>query len=652
MSHLVAVACLLLLSLGLSSADVTVSVDWTNVTFISKTRATLQLVINPLILRQSPIHDAVYENLRRLHTTHARYASWFPYPTLSVPSLDPPSGLSQCRDVAAGFNATLSCELGGGVIDTVEFASFGLPGGVCRSFVANDSCTAPSSMDVINKLCVGQASCSVPASADVFGSPCPGHEADYRLAVQVTCNPPQNNTYWDFTHFDRPVIDFLEATRGQHTASHPPPLSRNRTTISACALPLTAHYDVARVLIGGEPMLELCTTPDWLWDQKGQPVHHYPNDPIGEDWGYNTGNQLVDPTCEQIGQWFGRLAAWYTMGGLYDEYGNFHRSPHHYNLTMWEVLNEMEHGLDIQTYTCIYDQVVKYVRQYADPDHHIHFVGLAELDASVYGDYAYFLNTSNHLPDTPLDWISYHRYASSNSRTDPAGYESFFDQYDGFFDIVRQVELIRTSLSPSTRTHIDEIGVILPDDNDPAAVQFPTVYWNAVAASFAYLFGHLSAVGIDMVGSSQLVGYPQLYNVTNLGDLPPQYPSVSMVNWTTGAGTARVWLLDLLIRNFEEGDKLVATASTNSTDVFAQGYVRSSDSGSDVQKVLLVNKRMTARSVTVTGAAGGEMETVDEASGEKPARREKLSSDNVVLAPFAVSVVRLSNSNSGRVAME
>jgi len=129
-----------------------------------------------------------------------------------------------------------------------------------------------------------------------------------------------------------------------------------------------------------------------------------------------------------------------------------------------------------------------------------------------------------------------------------------------------------------------------------------------------------------------------------------RYPSVSMVNWTTGAGTPRVWLLDLLIRQFSVGDKLVSTVLSNSTDVYAQGYVGMNGGGSDVHKVLLVNKRMTVQSVTVKGVAGGEMETVDEKSGEQPARREKVSSDIISLAPFAVSVVRLPTSD--RVAVE
>ncbi len=66
------------------------------------------------------------------------------------------------------------------------------------------------------------------------------------------------------------------------------------------------------------------------------------------------------------------------------------------------------------------------------------------------------------------------------------------------------------------------IGIILPDDNDPNVVPFPLVYWNAAAAAYAYLFGQLAGQRVSWVGMSQLVGC-----VT-------QFPSVSMVNWTTG----------------------------------------------------------------------------------------------------------------------
>jgi len=78
--------------------------------------------------------------------------------------------------------------------------------------------------------------------------------------------------------------------------------------------------------------------------------------------------------------------------------------------------------------------------------------------------------------------------------------------------------------------HDDELGVILPNDNDPNAETPPAVYWNAAGAMFAYSFITLGAKGIDVLGQSQLVGNPAM---PQLG-LSPQYPSVALLNWTTG----------------------------------------------------------------------------------------------------------------------
>jgi hypothetical protein len=120
--------------------------------------------------------------------------------------------------------------------------------------------------------------------------------------------------------------------------------------------------------------------------------------------------------------------------------------------------------------------------------------------------YRYFLNHSNHAPDIPLDMISYHFYATSTSRTDPNGYEAFFPQLDTFTNEIKQIEQIRKALSPETRTTIDELGIILPDDNAGDAPQFPLVYWNAGGAYYAYAWAKISRQGIDVVGHSQLVG--------------------------------------------------------------------------------------------------------------------------------------------------
>lgn len=67
--------------------------------------------------------------------------------------------------------------------------------------------------------------------------------------------------------------------------------------------------------------------------------------------------------------------------------------------------------------------------------------------------------------------------------------------------------------------------------------------------------------GIDVLGQSQLVGYPAL---PHLG-LDPQFPSVALLNWTNGIGNARYWVLHMLIHNFQPGDILVETTLNEDT---------------------------------------------------------------------------------------
>ncbi len=62
---------------------------------------------------------------------------------------------------------------------------------------------------------------------------------------------------------------------------------------------------------------------------------------------------------------------------------------------------------------------------------------------------------------------------------------------------------------------------------------------------YAYLYIEAAKLGIDVVGESQLVGYPT------------QYPSVSMMNYNTTEPNPRFWVLKLLKDNFGPGDHLV-----------------------------------------------------------------------------------------------
>ena len=198
-----------------------------------------------------------------------------------------------------------------------------------------------------------------------------------------------------------------------------------------------------------------------------------------------------------------------------------------------------------QQYTERYDAIVSAIHK-VSPE--TKFVGLALAMPGLSPDqFEYFLNHKNHRAGIPLDMISYHFYASpvKGQNIDSWQY-TFFDQADGFLHTVRYIEAIRKRLSPETKTDTDELGVILPTDNTPEdKVPPPAAYWNLAGSLYAYLYIELSQLQIDVVGESQLVGYPT------------QFPSVSMMNWLNNKPNARFWVLKLIKDNFHPGDKLV-----------------------------------------------------------------------------------------------
>ena len=56
---------------------------------------------------------------------------------------------------------------------------------------------------------------------------------------------------------------------------------------------------------------------------------------------------------------------------------------------------------------------------------------------------------------------------------------------------------IRDALSPHTRIDIDEVGAIA--DSQPCC-PFAEMYWNLAGATYAYLYGKLGALGVDVLG--------------------------------------------------------------------------------------------------------------------------------------------------------
>lgn len=471
-----------------TAAPSTVQVGWDQTLAALKTSSTLQVVVNPMLRRGSPIHDAAFQALREVGADYVRYVPWLPYPQLAVAELQPPTA---------------------------------------------------------------------------------------------------SQTSWDFHRIDPMTEDFFSATQGHSV------------------------------------ILNFSTIPAWMF-VTNKPVT-YPEDPDAVDWNYTQGTQLRDPSMRELGDYYARLVGWYTRGGFTDELGHWRQSDHHYKIAYWEVFNEVdfEHKTTPQQYTERYDAVVSAIHK-VNPE--IQFVGLALADPGANPEmFSYFLDPANHKPGIPLDMISYHFYATpTRTQTLDDWQYTFFDQADRFLTTVRYVEAIRKRLSPRTRTTLDEIGSILPTDNTPddAKGLIPAAYWNLSGALYAYVYMKTARLGIDVVGESQLVGYPS------------QFPSVSMVDWTTGQPNARLRVLELLHSNFSPGDRMVSTKIAGSA-VAAQAF--STPAG---KKLLLVNKRNRDVAIALPDAFHNATATVvDTTTGASVPATGAVSGHSILLHPFAVCVV-------------
>jgi len=384
---------------------------------------------------------------------------------------------------------------------------------------------------------------------------------------------------------------------------------------------------------GHSTILNFSTIPQWMY-KTDKPVA-YPADPTQVSWDYEQGAELRDPTMKEVAEYYARLLSWYTKGGFTDEFGKRHESGYHYSVPYWEVLNEVdfEHHISPETYTRLYDEVVLAMKK-VQPD--TKFVGLALAMETNPKYFEYFLDHKNHKPGVPLDFISYHFYAVPTLDETPEVEQfTYFAQAEGFLKTVRYIEAIRKRLSPETKTTVDELGVISADDQaqgEPGHVskQIPESYWNLAGAMYAYLFGQLTELGIDVAGESQLVGFPT------------QFPSVSMVDWNNGKPNARFWVLKLLHDNFGLGDNQVeiapATASSpNNAYLYSLAFVAKNGK----RRVLLVNKRDRTFDVSVAGSAGGQVNYVDQTTAFNSPASTKLNTDIVKLAGYSVAVVAL-----------
>ena len=417
-----------------------------------------------------------------------------------------------------------------------------------------------------------------------------------KIAVAELQPPTPTSTSWDFTYIDPVTKDFLAATQGHST------------------------------------IINFSTIPAWMF-KTDKPVT-YSSDPNQVFWNYTQGTELRDPSGKELGDYYARLVSWFTRGGFKDENGKWHASGYHYTFPYWEVLNEVdfEHQTTPEQYTARYDAIVSAIHK-VSPE--TKFVGLALAEPSANPKYfEYFLNPKNHRPGIPLDFISFHFYATPDFGEGPDGWQhSFFNQANGFLAVTRYILAIRNRLSPETKIDTDELGVILPTDGLEIRAgkalpdHIPHRYWNAAASLYAYLFAELSRMGVDVIGESQLVGYPS------------QFPSVSMVDYNNGKPNARCWVLKMIIDNFHPGDRLV-TSSVSSDDDQDQPYVQAFVTAQG-RKLLVVNRSNHEESATVPGDfAGAAFATVDEATGDDPPRTGTLDGTGLTLAPFAVTVLK------------
>ena len=91
-----------------------------------------------------------------------------------------------CGSSGEGSNLQLQCDDAGATIDQIVFASFGNPSGSCPA-MTKGSCSAPTSMSVVEAACVGRNNCSIAVSNQNFGGdPCAGTPKN--LVVVAHCS--------------------------------------------------------------------------------------------------------------------------------------------------------------------------------------------------------------------------------------------------------------------------------------------------------------------------------------------------------------------------------------------------------------------------------------------------------------------------------
>ena len=239
-------------------------------------------------------------------------------------------------------------------------------------------------------------------------------------------------------------------------------------------------------------------------------------------------------------------------GGFTDENGKRHDSGYHYHFPVWEVLNEVdfEHKTTPELYTQRYDAIVAAIHK-VSPE--TKFMGLALAAAAARSAMVHLLPRSRepraghaarlHLLSLLCDAADQRNSTTGNTPSSirPTAFSPTSVTWKRFASASRpRPKPISTSSASSCPRTSSKIS-----DRQSCPDHIPHLYWNAAGSLYAYLFIDLSKQGIDIIGESQLVGYPS------------QFPSVSMMDWKNGKPNARYWVLKLIKDNFHSGDTLV-----------------------------------------------------------------------------------------------
>ena len=356
----------------------------------------------------------------------------------------------------------------------------------------------------------------------------------------------------------------------------------------------------------GRIVINFSAQPTWMFNTTDWP---YPKDPNQVVWEYPRGHVRRN-TVALVAQYYGRLASWVVHGYFWDELGRKIEGGPAWgqNVTHWEVFNEpeMEHELSWQEYNLLYDAIVREIRLATGKVTDITFVGMALAGHREWNYWKGFLTPSNHDPDVrdaiANGMASFHWYGRISSRTNLSTFVEPFSQLPKFLEEIDQIIDIRNELSPNTQLALNEVGVIPVDDNLVDSDPLPPVYYNMAAAVYTVLVSELSIKGVDLVGSSQLSGFPVLpeWNLTDA-----QFPGVSMTNWTTGNGNPRYWALKLYNEYLGHGDQILFSNSTRSSSSYYQKeydqvYVQARITAKDQHYAwIVVNPTLEQQSVTL-----------------------------------------------------